>query len=104
MKMNMSTLAVLVLLVFSASQFITCEAALKPGTSKGIIDFFGKLIDIAIEILTDEERSLNSLPPPNKGNIKKVYCPLFRQIAKDTTNSMPTRRAAAKNLIKYCNN
>ncbi|CAO2840004.1 unnamed protein product [Amaranthus hypochondriacus] len=102
--MNTSSLAVLVLLVFSASQFMTCEAALKPGTAKSIIKWFGKIIEEAIDYLTDEERSLNTLPPPNKGNVKKVYCPLFRQIAKDTTQSMPTRKAAANNFIKYCNN
>ncbi|CAO2840002.1 unnamed protein product [Amaranthus hypochondriacus] len=106
MKMNtqkLSSLAVLVLLVFSASQLIsTCEAG---GLLKSIAEFFkiGKAVaDAAFEIFKHQQD--NTLSPPNKRNVKKVYCPLFRQLAKDTTQSMQTRKDAANTVIKYCNN
>lgn len=101
---KLTTLAVVVLLVFNGCSLMTCEAALiiKPETAKKIVDFFGKIIEKGIEHYEEENRSYPSLPPPNRANIKQVYCPLFRQIAKDTNQSMPTRRAAANTFQKYC--
>ncbi|CAO2840003.1 unnamed protein product [Amaranthus hypochondriacus] len=125
MKMNMSSLAVLVLLVFNASLFITCEAALfsfpKPKiTFTGVLPNgqnlekhiekakkFEEAIENAGEIAVDLYNNYQE-NHPTKADIKQIqlYCPLFLQILRDTNQSinMNTRKAAYFSYKKYCTN
>ena len=98
---NFTTFAVLVLLVFNASLFITCEAAFSLRGLTGFLEKIKKGIEVG-----DNAFDYYKKNRPSNADIKQIqlYCRIFPAIAKDPNKPMADRRAAAFFYRKYCTN
>ena len=106
---NFTTFAVLVLLVFNASLFITCEAASFPAglvrilkLSKKGFDYVEKGIDVGSKIFDH----YNDNHPSNNAVIEQMlsYCRINLAIANDPKSLWGNRKAANFLFKNYCTN